>query len=196
MHIWAMSFQVPPSIVTTSALLSQSHPAYSVDNAAVIHPAFTWPNKTLPFSFWENLSQELKVRGFRVVAVGTRNDYDIPSALDLRQKISLQEVAAVIQNARVFIGSDSAVLSGVLPATDTPAVGLLTINSARIIGPYRHGQLGWKFIPVYADLDCIGCGQRMDKPVGMFGCSNVRQDFACIDAFDPATCRESRKTRA
>lgn len=149
--------------------------------AIVIHPARSWRNRTLSVAFWTETARHIASAGYVPAVIGTAREPQIEGAKDARGGTPQQQ-ATMIQAACAFVGSDSGVLGGLLPATDTPAVGLLTISTGAVCAPYRHGELGWRFRTIAARVPCYGCGLRMSEPTTEFGCE--RGDYACVEAFD------------
>ena len=153
--------------------------------AVVVHPARSERLRTLPKKFWQALVDELVLRGKIVVTVGTSQDYDLNNVhRDTKNRLNPQQQAALINAAAVLVASESGILGGVLPATDTPAVGLLTMSLPETCGPYRLGGLNKRFYPVLAKVDCVGCSLRYDHVITAHGCLENR-DYACVNAFDP-----------
>lgn len=152
------------------------------ENTIVIHPARSWKCRTLPLEFWQRLAFNLEVMGYQILVTGTLQDHTIGTpAIDAREQLSLHEQAAVISAARCFIGSDSGPLF-IAGATETPIVGLLNVTRAEYAMPYRHGQLGWNFTAVPANVSCYGCWENQPAIITN---ECLRGDFACLETFDP-----------
>jgi ADP-heptose:LPS heptosyltransferase len=158
-----------------------------LSNSIIIHPARSEKLRTLPVKFWIHLATELTRRGKFVVAVGTGQDYDLPPEcvdVDTRNKLTPQQQAALIQASAALIASESGILGGILPATKTPAVGLLTMSLPGTCGPYRGERFNWRFWPIMAKIDCVGCSLRYKEVITAHGCLENR-DYACVNTFDP-----------
>ena len=157
----------------------------NLSGAIVVHPARSERLRTLPKAFWQALVDELVLRGKLVVTVGTSQDYDLGNVhRDTRNHLNPQQQAALIRSAACLVASESGILGGILPATDTPAVGLLTMSLPETCGPYRLGGLCKRFYPVLAKIDCVGCSLRYDHVITAHGCLENRE-YACVNTFDP-----------
>lgn len=153
--------------------------------AIIMHPARSERLRTLPKAFWQQLVDELVLRGKLIITVGTSQDYDLNNVhRDTRNHLNPQQQAALIRAAACLVASESGILGGILPATDTPAVGLLTMSLPETCGPYRLGGLCKRFYPVLAKVDCVGCSLRYDHVITAHGCLENR-DYACVNTFDP-----------
>lgn len=157
----------------------------NLGSVIVVHPARSERLRTLSQAFWQALVDELVLRGKLVVTVGTSQDYDLNNVhRDTRNHLNPQQQAALIRSVACLVASESGILGGILPATDTPAVGLLTMSLPETCGPYRLGGLCKRFYPVMAKVDCVGCSLRYDHVITAHGCLENR-DYACVNTFDP-----------
>lgn len=153
--------------------------------AIVVHPARSEKLRTLPVEFWQALVDELVLRGKLIITVGTSQDYDLNNVhRDTKNHLNPQQQAALINSCAALVASESGILGGILPATDTPAVGLLTMSLPETCGPYRMGGLNKRFYPVLAKVDCVGCSLRYPTVITAHGCLEDR-DYACVRTFDP-----------
>jgi ADP-heptose:LPS heptosyltransferase len=155
-----------------------------VRDAVVMHPARSERCRTLPHGFWQELVRVLKARGRRIVTVGTSQDYDLDGVADTKNKLTPQMQAALIRRSSALVASESGILGGVLPATSTPAVGLMTISLPEVGGPYRMGGYNRRFWPIMAKVDCVGCAARYTTVITAHGCLEDR-DYECVRTFDP-----------
>ena len=104
-------------------------------NEPSIDPRKAWP--------WEHARRFIEaVRPENVVLLGSRGEHDpmgsVPGALDLRGRTTLAEAAAVIRDARRYVGIDS---------------GLMWIAGSlqsRVVGLY-----GTSYIPAYAAIQPV-----------------------------------------
>lgn len=157
--------------------------AVAYHRAVVLHPACSWPNRTLPAAWWQRVANLLAVAGKQVVVTGTVYDHALTGPLlDLRGRLPLAGQAKLIAGAQAFLCSDSGLFT-LVGATETPAVGLCTITRAEYFMPYRHGELGWNFTPIATPMPCYGCGGD-EPPNQYFDCR--RGDNACTASFEPA----------
>lgn len=141
-----------------------------------IHPANTWKNRTWSPLDWYALTRMVNKP---VVCLGTMNDQEIPGTIDLRGKLTLQQVKIVINKSQALVASDSGVLH-IGACTDKPLVGLFT----SALGDYRLPFRG-KTRAVSPKLDCIGCLHRQPVPVTYVGCE--KGTYECVNKLTPAS---------
>ena len=167
-------------------------PGIPSTNMVALHPARSWRQRTMSQEFWEDVADGFDAAGFFPVALGTPQDWRLESALDTTHcGFSPQQQAAIIRASCVLVASESGIMGGLLPATDTPGVGLITMGSHTMVAPWRHGELGWRFTAMYPKgLDCHGCCTRLKEPSTFWGCTE-RGDFACVERFDPGEVVEA-----
>jgi ADP-heptose:LPS heptosyltransferase len=156
---------------------------YSQKSFVVIHPTVSWPNRTLGTKWWDELVTILFKNNILPVIVGTYVDAITPSnnILDLRNQLSIQEIAYLIDQSKVFIGFDSGILN-VAGTTSTHIIGIFTHVKAEFRMPYRNGILGSNYTVIKTPLDCYGCHHLQPPPVTGFSCE--RNDVACIKTID------------
>lgn len=77
--------------------------------AITMHPARSWPQRTLPAQFWVDLANILAERGWIVLCIGTKQDWGFKGhrVLDLRDRFDMQMQASVIGASRAFVCSES-----------------------------------------------------------------------------------------
>lgn len=157
----------------------KSGPKY---NAIAIHGAHAWPSRTFPRSFWATLIELCHMRfDAEIWILGTGADYHAGGKVrSFIGKGDLVETFKLIQQARVFICSDSALLH-LAGATDTPIVGLFTCARAEYRMPFRvNGTADAAFA---TPLDCYGCLETAPIPSTMLNCK--RGDNACVTSINP-----------
>lgn len=163
----------------------------------VVHPARSWPQRTLPEPFWVEVISRLDHAGYDVVIVGTAQDWDSLGGFG-RFRISntcgcltLSEQASVIHNAQCFLASDTGMIN-VAFATPTPIVWLGTMCLPWMMEHVRpsvdHFAIGAGFHPIMANVECVGCIHRIDRPVTFAPCQweGSSEENKCVRAFDPA----------
>jgi hypothetical protein len=115
------------------------------------NPRFAAPNKEWHRPYWDGLAARL--RGVaKIVQVGSRGDPPFAGALDLRGATSLRDVAAILWNARLFVGLEG-FLMHLARAVDTRAVILF--------GGYTHPSASGypENRNLFTALPCAPCGQ-------------------------------------
>jgi ADP-heptose:LPS heptosyltransferase len=152
--------------------------------AITMHPARSWPQRTLPVNFWVDLANILAKRGWIVLCLGTRQDWGFRGhrVVDLRDQFDMQMQAAVIGASRAFVCSESGPMM-LAQATDVPIVALHTMALPWMTARERHGVIGWRFHAISAPIGCIGCSHRLARPSTYFPCE--RDDNICVTLFEP-----------
>ncbi len=152
--------------------------------AITMHPARSWPLRTLPLQFWLDLANTLAKRGWIVLCIGTRQDWGFNGhrVLDLRDRFDVQTQAAVIGASRAFVCSGSGPMM-LAQVTDVPIVALNTMSLPWIHERERRGIKGWRMHDLMAPIDCVGCSHRFPEPLTYFECP--RGDHVCVTLFDP-----------
>lgn len=118
----------------------------SQPNDVVIHPGKTWPSRTFPKKWWDEIIHGLIRDGARPVIIGgsvdkgraTTVDVDVPvSCLDLRYSQSLMETVAFLHRSRVLLTNDSSPLH--MAATGNTWVGYLsTVKHPDLLTHWRQ----------------------------------------------------------
>lgn len=163
--------------------------------AITMHPARSWPQRTLPVTFWVDLANILANRGWIVLCIGTRQDWGFNGhrVLDLRDRFDPQAQAAVIGASRAFVCSESGPMI-LAQVTNVPVVGLHTMGLPWLAMRERHGVMGWRYHGVVAPIDCAGCQHELDAPTTSFTCH--RGDNMCVTLFDPHTIADKVESAA
>lgn len=126
----------------------------------VIAPSAGWPGKQWPVERWASVADKLICRGLSVVLVGGPADVQMAEnlraamkekAFSLVGRTSLIQLAAVIEGAALWMGSDSGGMH-VAAAVGTPTVSLFGPTHPAKWAPPGPGNLVLK-----ADHDCSGC---------------------------------------
>lgn len=81
-------------------------------------------NKQWPVERWQAVVNRLATR-FKIVQLGSAEDYPLNKVIDLRGKTTLRETAAILANARLFIGMEGGLMH-LACAVDTRAVIVFT----------------------------------------------------------------------
>lgn len=129
-----------------------------------IHPVSRWMFKTLPEETIAEVIRYLQKRGEKVVltasidaeemAMNARICSHVPGVVDLSGKISLKELGAVIEKAKLLITVDSVPLH-LASALKTPTVALFGPTCEKNWGPWRNPQSRVLTLP----LSCRPCYQ-------------------------------------
>jgi ADP-heptose:LPS heptosyltransferase len=155
-------------------------------NCIAFHPARSWPSRTLPREFWQDLVNYITKRGWMMVAVASRQDWPGPwgpSVCDTTDKLTLAQQAAVINACAAFLCSDNGMMI-VAQATKAPVVAMLTISAPWFAERERRDRIGWGFHSITASVPCMGCGHRISDPTTRFACiHNGGRENECVRSF-------------
>lgn len=158
----------------------------SVQKLVVIHTGPSWPVKHWPDSHWCVLVEGLKARGLVVVQAGA-SGHDgnaqlqmpaVAGAIDWRDRLELPELAALLSQARLFIGIDSGPLH-LAASVGVPIVGLFgPTDASSILPPLVEATA------LHAEeLACLGCHHHANGPLHWrSGCPH---EMACMKSIDP-----------
>lgn len=155
------------------------------DRAVALHLAKTWPSRMFPKTWWDRVAGALHAKGYKLIVIGKAPDLGLAPeiAIDTRDRLTLQQQAAVIARCRLFVCA----ASGLLPlsgATPTPTIFVPTITRAEHSMPYRDGVLGGGYFPIVPDIACYGCDARQPGKT-YWECE--RGDNACLGLIAPET---------
>lgn len=139
----------------------------------IIHPGPTVPIREWPLAKWELLVHELvNNKACTIVQIGTdmhfllknKNEIKIPGAISFVNKLSLEEAAALISLADLYIGVDSGMLH--LAAS-------LNVNRISLWGatsPEFRFSKSSNQINIASNIDCLGCHHRFPRIHFVSGC--------------------------
>ena len=163
--------------------------------AITMHPARSWPQRTLPVNFWIDLANILAKRGWIVLCIGTKQDWGFNGyrVLDLRDRFDMQMRASVIGASRAFICSESGPMM-LAQVTDVPIVALHTMGLPEFTARERHGIKGWRFYSLTAPIACVGRSHRLPEASTFFSCE--RGDNKCVTLFDPQAIADKVESAA
>lgn len=166
------------------------------DPYIVLHAGVGWENRTFSKTFWEHTQNFLGIDfpSYQFIWIGKGDDHaciDYSHAISLIGKLSIHELAYVIDKAKLFIGPDSAPLH-IAQTTSTPCIGLFTCARAeyRLTSPHAVAVVPIEppdlsksdvasIQPQYRPtLSCYGCLHDEPPPVTYTGCR--RGDFICV----------------
>lgn len=162
----------------TAALLAESAPA--ARDYVVIHPTSRWMFKSWSISGFAGVARQLAAQSMPVIVVSGPDARERQYAdavctrsggvVNLAGRLSLAELAVLIEGARCFIGLDSAAMH-IAAAVGTPCVALFGPSADTIWGPWQ--------VPhriVAADYSCRPCHQD--------GCGNGKVSD-CLQSLSP-----------
>lgn len=148
----------------------------------VVHAGRHWVTKTFPVQWWQDVVDSLDQEGYHVCLVGqdehTRGVLPIrcpEGGLDLRNKLSLGELIALLSISPVLISNDSAPIH-LAGAFDNAVVLIPSCKHPQHILPWRHGSLYWNADAPYKKLTIDAVSAR---PTDVHGSS---AEFAITNA--------------
>ncbi len=157
----AVSFSIPLQSLTKAYQLMQS---LSSDPYVVIFPGASIEEKRWNVEHFISVAKRLTVEGFRVVVVGGRAEYSDGAmitgevGLNLVNKMSLAETAAVISRSSLVISGDSGVLH-IAVGLDIPTVSLFGPSSVK-----KWAPRGARHIVLDNTLSCSPCVKFGNMP--------------------------------
>lgn len=141
----------------------------------VLHPGRTgWAGRDWkPQSFIE-IANKLRARGLPVVLVGRDTSHPVPCDMDCRHRTNLEQLAWVIQQAKLFVGVDSFPMH-IAQAFDVPGVCFFgsVRPELRLFSNKIHGVS-------LSELPCIGCHHRKPVPCVLTASCEIGT-HACIN---------------
>ena len=160
-------------------------------DAILVHPGRSWPTKTMTPEFWERIINDLIAQGKKVVLFGKDGkdlqgiipvNIDLDKVLDARDKLTLKESLALLDNSFMLISNDSAPIH-MAGATDIWIVGIYTAKHPAFVIPWRKSSQTYKIISVQKEPDCWPC--NVDAVTTSL--DEVRADF-CTNLENPLCC--------
>jgi hypothetical protein len=133
----------------------------------VVHPGKHWNSKTFPVDWWQAVLDGLAEQGRTVAIIGKEQPGDPPDfkagargtvevvcregMLDLRDKLDLGPLAALLEQAPTLISNDSAPIH-LAGSFDNEIILIPSCKHPDHILPYRHGSVHYKAKAVYKRL--------------------------------------------
>lgn len=152
----------------------------------VIHPGPSWKVKEWPAEHWQALMNGLhasspSVRIFQIgahrhVTIGAAQAVELRGVESLVGKLSLEEIAALLSVADLFIGIDSGMIH-MAGAAGAPSVGIYGPTSPAFLLPRNPNAVGLSH-----PLPCSFCHHRQPRLHFQSGCPN---DIACMKLLKP-----------
>ena len=153
----------------------------AASNLVVVNPSITWPSRTLPLAYYKELIAKIQANGDKVVLVGkeinpsgflpeiydsaeekklklneTKTMYpseNFPGAIDLVNKLTLRECAALYSLAKIAINTENGnlVISGTNDFCWNVYIPTLTAPEYRL--PYRCSSQKYKTLVIENEKD-------------------------------------------
>jgi len=151
---------IDPAFAASYSGLLQAFPKPHV---IILRRASAWtPNKDWPHEYWNVVVEEVSRMGTAIEIGSVASESAPPSGsyLDLRQKTSLEQLAALISIADLYIGPVSGPMH-IAAAMATPAVVIYGgFESPVGLRGYRNQ------ISLYSPLSCAPCWRKEECPYG------------------------------
>lgn len=136
-----------------------------------IHPGTGWESKTFPVEYWNEIISGVKDAGLTPVVIGHGVDKEhgvlpvtIPDgAVDLRDKLSLGGLFAVISLCPVLISNDSSPVH-IAGAFDNWIVMIATCKRPELVFPFRNGSVNYKTVACVKKLTRDALGNLPTNP--------------------------------
>jgi hypothetical protein len=114
--------------------------------------------KEWPFDRWDCLAERLLAEGHRLVQIGTSEDPLVPGVVDLRGGTDLARAAAILEQAKLFIGLES----GLMHLAASVRVPTVIIYGGRT-RPWETGY-PWHWHAANLSIPCVGCALNTGCP--------------------------------
>jgi hypothetical protein len=129
------------------------------EDLILIHAGMGWETKTFPLDYWQEIVDTLDRKGFRVGLIGANVSDEHgyvpvkcpPNGVDFRDKTSIMEMVALIDQAPVLITNDSAPVF-IAGAFDNYMIVIPTCKEGDMILPYRNGEQTYKAVCLFKKL--------------------------------------------
>jgi ADP-heptose:LPS heptosyltransferase len=136
--------------------------------------------KSWPTANWIRLAEELSNRGFKLLIVGAADEVDkmnricasLPQAVNLAGKLSLEQLAGIISQARLVVGVDSMPIH-MASMLGAPTLGLFGPTDPRRYRPRGNGRA------LAVGIGCAPCYDQRAPPECPFG------DRLCMKWLEP-----------
>ena len=137
-------------------------PDVHLNELVLIHAGRHWETKTFPLQWWQNVVNGLDREGLKVCLIGKNDDEPEdkrgyvpvvcpPHGLDLRDKLSLEQLIALVSIAPVLVSNDSSPIH-IAGAFDNWIVLIPSCKHPEHVLPHRHGSTRYKAMALYKRL--------------------------------------------
>ena len=139
-----------------------------------------WELKNIAVEIWIDIINQLLAHDAttKIVCTGGPTDYypeGNPRVIDARG-LDAGATCYLMDHAKCFVGIDSAPFH-IAGASETHIVALLSHMYPDRVLPFRNGVLGHNCTVIQAEVACVGCHARQQRPVRQIVCE--RDDYAC-----------------
>jgi ADP-heptose:LPS heptosyltransferase len=140
-----------------------------------------WELKNIKPDVWYKIFEDIFAErtDHKIVFVGGDSDnggLEHPLMVDVTGRYTPAQLGYLLDHAACFVGIDSGPYA-IATASKCPIVALLSHMPPSTIIPIRDNTKGKDSTVIQADVSCVGCYERQERPVRKIVCE--RNDFAC-----------------
>jgi hypothetical protein len=163
----------------------------------VMQGTFTEKVKSMPINTFNSLVDYFNSKGYSVVVLGSSHtiagvrsgdihsnigNYDFTKTINLINKTSMLESAAIISGAKLFTCMDGGMMH-IGAFTDTPILAGVTFVTPEHIGPIRDGVKNKNcfFVEPDSTLACAGCQSKNILRYNIDFRDCIYEDFLCLN---------------
>lgn len=127
------------------------------EDLVLVHAGQHWASKTFPKKWWERVVKLLLENGLNVALIGKEDDgrgtvpMDLFGVVDLRDKLSLGGLFALLSKARTLLTNDSAPVH-IAGAFDNTIVLIPSCKAPHHVAPWRNGSMEYKTRVIFKKL--------------------------------------------
>lgn len=129
-----------------------------IKDLILVHAGRHWESKTIPQEWWQEVVDSLQEKGFTVCLIGKNeenrgvHDLDVRERMiDVRDRLELGELIALISEAPLLISNDSAPIH-IAGAFDNSILVIPTCKHPEHILPWRYDSVWWNARALYKKL--------------------------------------------
>jgi len=137
----------------------------NIEELIVIHPGKSWPSKTFPSEYWQEIIRQLIMAGFKVGVIGKEIEEIYPKTtvhlgtiplelsdevIDFRELLSLDGLFSLLSKAPVLISNDSAPIH-IAGAFDNHIILIPTCKHPDFVMPWRNSNKYYKGVALVGE---------------------------------------------
>ncbi len=176
----SLYFPVSPEVEVRVKELLLREGLKNDEGFVVYHPSASCPSKRWPIEHFLRLINILqRETKYKAVVISSKEEKDVAKDLiekvrviDLRARLSLMELAALLKNAKLFISNDSGPVH-IAASLNVPVISIFGRNEPGL-SPRRWRPLGENSFYFHKDVGCRTCLAH-----------NCQKGFLCLKAIGP-----------
>lgn len=112
--MWRSQIPINQKQIILRPTEEETKKVFELRNRVVFHPGATWPSRTIPAWWWNELIQELNKYDIEPIIIGSTDnkrgtvEINPTGTLDMRNKLSIMESVALLQRSKHLVTNDSA----------------------------------------------------------------------------------------